>query len=312
MAKKQIKPVIVPGSSTRKKLANILRYGVIVCLAFLVIRGVVSIFNPTQIVNTYSETSPVVSSEAQSFAQAFAKAYYTFDGEISSDQYLKQLEAFAVKGILADTAGMASDQVREKTNVISTLPWKVSKTSETTADIDVRVEIEKFIRATGEDSAETKTFFRLLRVPIAYNGTGFYVNDYPTNMPDVTAVSGEVATYPSLMEATEVVKEQVNQSLTDFFASYSVDPPSKLKYFMADGNEIQGFNRTILFKSIPELRVYLPEETTQTALNEMVYAYVTSEWEDAEGFKQLQHHTFTLIYRDERWLIQTFRGGFHS
>ncbi len=311
MAKVSIKKITVPGSSRKVMQYKIIRFSVYAALFILGARGVISIIAPPQAVVQAQETPPVLTDEAQSFAEAFAKAYYTFDAK-DTQGYLGTLSAYAARGLIADGVGMVPDQITGQSEVVSTLPWKVTQTSPDTSDVDVRVEVIRTSPATfGVEPTKTR-FYRMLRVPIGYQGQNFYVNDLPVVIPDTPGASGDVATYPALSEATDSVKVQINQALEDFFKSYSVDPPTKLKYFMQNGQELSGYNGQLNYDSIRELRVYLPEGTPETAAATNVVAYASSIWADAEGYKQLQRHTIHLVFQDDRWFIQSFQGGFKS
>jgi len=304
LAKASIPKLTVPGSSSKARVMQVIRVVVYVMLVFFFIRGVVAVFVPSVTINESLELPVITSDSAQSQAEAFAKAYYSFD-PTKKEAYNTTLRNFIGQGLVADNAGMLVDQIDASYLVRSTLPWRATQTSDMTADIDVRVEVERI-----PEEGPTEVFYRMLRVPMGLQNGQFYVNDYPTVLPEELSNTGEILAYPDLSEADKAIKDQVKLALDDFFRSYSTDPASKLKYFMADGKELRGYEGALSFEEIKDFRVFLPTDVTQTTIVEDVKVFTTSSWQDDQGIVQLQHHTFDLNYKDERWYLKSIQGGF--
>jgi len=305
----KIKKTIVPGTSSKAKWMVAVRYGIYAMLFIVMLRGIITFFVPNSVVNQALETPVTVNEAAQSFAEAFAQNYFSFDVG-KEDEYRKRLEPFVAKGLLADDMGVKLTAIRVGYEVKNTRTWHTAKVTDQTADIDVRLEIEKIEEnATGKN----EVMYRYLRVPIAFNGTSYFVNDYPTVLPEPLIPVGEMASYPELSETSNEVKVNVQLALEDFLKAYSIDPPTKLRYFMLDGKEISGYNGKMTFDRTQSIRTFLPAAAAdQTTIVNQVIAYVTVLWQDENQVELKQNLTVELEFKDDRWYIKTFQGGFKS
>lgn len=299
---------VIPGTSRQAQLYRVLRYFIYALIVVVLGRGILTFFQDDHVISTDVGIPITINDEAQSFAEAFAAAYFTFtSGE--KDDYVQKVKSFVAPGLMSENAGMNFVDGDYSYRVKGTLPWKMTEVSPNKADIDVRVEVERVSK-----KGETDSFYRYLRVSVAHNDQGYVIDDFPTALPQPAVSAGEIASFPELTEASDEVKNAVRISLEDFFKAYSIDPPSKLRYFMTDGHEIEGYNGSIAFDALNDLRVYYPADASTTSATgvDHVQAYATTSWIDEKGFTMIQHFTLDLKFKEERWNINTLQGGFKS
>ncbi|MGN7457438.1 conjugal transfer protein [Paenibacillus pasadenensis] len=310
MAEKSRIPLpIVPGKSFKTRFMLVVRYITYAVMVVVMIRGVVSIIQPGQAASAPVFSVPAsVSDDAQSFAQAFAKQLYSYNPKVPSakEAYYNGLDSYLAQGVSQDAAGLNYATAQGAYSVSATYPWRVKQISSTRSDIDVRVDVKRVDTVSGA-AAE---FTRFIRVPVLVAGDGFVVPDLPTAIPVPVKEPGEMAGIPQLDGLDAASSAPMKQAVEDFFVAYSTDTSSKLKYFMADGKEIQGYNGTFVFNQISQFGVYLPAESDATSPIRL--AYVESQWTDEQGFVQVQRHTLELVFKEERWYIKSITGGYQQ
>lgn len=308
MAKK-IKPATAPGDSLKAQLYNIMKYVLWALMLFVFLRGVTSILFPAKpVIEQHLEIPHVVNEHAQNFAQAFAHQYYTFSSR-EGEKHREAIRPFVSQSLLSDHGGLKLNSIQGSYQVLNSFAWSVEQRSENQADILVRVDIEH----VDKDGEQLERFHRYLQVPVAWNGSNYYVFDYPTVLPDPNYSSGSIVGYPEQMAVVkQEIQNEIDNALADFLRNFSDAPPSQLKYFMADGKEVNGYNGDLSFKRIVSNRVYdlvnvgsvSGEPVTKTR------AYAVIEFLDSNNLQHTTRMTIDFIYKEGRWYVEQYQGGF--
>ncbi|WP_197483486.1 conjugal transfer protein [Paenibacillus elgii] len=294
-----------PGNSKKAKRNKILTYAFRFLVGFVLLRGVISIVSPSHAAIVNNKVPEVISDSAQSFAQAFAQAYFTFERS-KAEAYQQSLVPYISKSLLTENAGLDIRGARSNYKVLRTIPWNVSQVNDSQSDVVVRVEIEE-----KKENNELSTFYRYLSVPITWTGQGFYVHDHPSIVPNPTKADGPISA-PVSGNVPDNLHKTINDTLDDFFKAYGNAPAAQLKYYMSDGKEINGYEGALSYAGMKSLAV---RDDTNKSKDEskpidQVRANTETEWKDASGLTYRQHLTITLKYKEERWYIAKIEGGF--
>ena len=320
--KNKITNPVSPGSSNKVKRNKYLRIFLWVFVGWIMLRGLLSFLPKDEVIVAEYKEPIIISDAAQSFAQAFTESYYTFESS-KKEEHSNNLKPFIAQGLITSNAGLNFTNIDvDSYKVINTLPWSIQQTDENKSDIVIRVTIEETKTIENEkqegglEEVKTKSiqinrFTRLLQVPIAYNekSNNFYVYDYPLVVPQLTNIPGEIAGVPDKSSISEEKAMAIKLSLEDFFKAYSEQAPSQIRYYMEDGLERIGYEGELLFNQIKSVKVYNASETEEADLKDVI-AYVEVEFKDANNLIQIQHFTISLTFKEERWFIKEFKGGY--
>lgn len=164
-AKGKITLPVVPGKSIKARATIVLRYGIYIVLVIVLIRGIVSIFQSNETAAPILSNPLVLSDGAQSFAEAFASSYYSYNPKKSNgsrEDYYSELSGYLAQGLSKENVGLNFKDSQGIFQARQTFPWKLTQINENRADIDVRVMVDR----TDMVSGEKESFTRYLRVPI--------------------------------------------------------------------------------------------------------------------------------------------------
>lgn len=232
--------------------------------------------------------------EAQSFAQQFAEAYFTWKAN-SPENRMKNLTQFLAEGVDLH-AGLKEDSFEHSSSqVVGTQVYSVSPKDEKNANIVIRVNTILETLKTDGKSDKKYQVIRYLSVPIATNGKSFAVVDLPKllPLPQKASLKKEIKNLKEIDNPN--VKKEITDFVSQFFKIYTTGSSLEISYLMANGKPIRGYNKLLTFKKIESILISEGKD---------YYVEVVGVFQD-NGTKVTLSMPFTMeiIKKDNRLLV---------
>lgn len=282
-------------------------------LAFVFIRGVVTIFrpDPREDVNTAIATfkAEAVRHEQEydritAFAQDFAYYYLSYeDGK--EEEYINNLNRYIING-LATFPKVASGA---KAEVLYINAYKKEKYSENSFDVWVVAKVEytgrTVIKQEDEDteiiSDTTRTKEIILQIPIDMVEEKLIVTGLPIYITDNSKIDNYKEPTIKLSAVDTKTTEQIKISLNDFYSVYYGGKQSTIEYYLDAAAERKDFQAitTVEYSSINEIHAYYLNDVSDSSY----IVETTIKVVDESGTELLQTHTFLINKKDSRFYI---------
>jgi hypothetical protein len=270
------------------------RWVVWLFLAWVCLRGVVSIVLPPPVRETVSPPAKMEPAEPEeregpmAFAVLFAREYLTWaGGEKAVQDRAERLKPFLASQVDGQ-AGWAPGEKPAAQTVTAALPYRLERV----ANDRWLVTVAATVTVQGETPVSRSVW---LAVPVAGGKGQFVVYDLPTRLaPPKPAV----LTGPALAGA-EIADEggQVRTLLNGFFRAYVAGNDGDMSYFLVPGLKVNSLHGSLVYKEVTELS--LRRSGTET----LAAAVVTME-DPVGGALLRSRYTLKVEQRDGRWYIK--------
>lgn len=287
---KKIKPDTIKSATPH----SVLRILLWILIAFLILRGVASLFGKTtsesigitvQQKLTANKKQDQIKTEAAAFAEGFSEEYMTYKGN-DTEEYQERLSKY-----LSSYASALEPSISGNCDVqaIRATAIKCSFYSTNQVNVDVRVKVKY--------SQSTKDIF--LRVPVIENGGKYTIEDLPMVIPAQEIAALDVNNY-SGTAATDNETSEIKKMLQNFLQTYCRGNDTELNYFMSDSStKIKGLKGSFNFKSIDDVKVfYMKDKNSYLVL----CSYTITDINSNQDFKQDIHVHVTK--QDGRYYVK--------
>lgn len=298
--RKDDKEYIVRKNTTMKILRGVLW----TILAFLMLRGAISILRPADSETVeaalagYSDeiaairTDIVLENEILSFAETFASDYYTYDlwNRKEFRARIKPYLSNSIYKIVEDTDVHNFDF--DSCRTIYANAYKTETVSDNQKDVYVSIQTQYV------ENGEKNSF--VLKVPVYISDAGFCIENLPMLVTDAIEDTGSYETVPVGQRELEI--ENLDEVITNFLSAYYGESQPVLDYFLtenADKTKFQILGGRWSVEKINAIKAYEVEGEPDKSIAIVNFALC-----DINGNQFLQRYTLLLSLEDNQILIE--------
>lgn len=267
------------------------RWLVWLLLAWVLLRGVVSIVAPPPEAEAQRPAPPpvqIMTREPQAaFAALFVHEYLTWRSGAADDRADRLRPLLAAH--LDRQAGWVGGDAAGSQRADGVWPYRIEEQGEGRWLVTVAAAVTA---TAGEEPPVSRTLY--LAVPVAESSGGLLVYDYPAIVPppEAAALEGPVLPGEEFSDPTGEIAEL----LAGFFRAYAAGGPADVRYYLEPGVALGGLGGLMAFDGLSGLTLYRVDDLTYASA-------LVSLADPVTGTKSRQRYTVQVVQRDGRWYV---------